>query len=124
MLKELLFGIDIVAIVGKPFYAFLIFIGFDIITGILRAGKDRELNSSINIEGLITKLGEVVAVVFLSFIDTYLGVDGIILKTGVWLLITYEVMSIIENFKQIGVELNFIMKYFDKNKYKEVDKNE
>ena len=115
---ELLYGIDIGQWVGKPFYALLIWILFDILTGLLRAGKDRKVNSSIKFDGLIRKMGELLGVVFLTFVDIYLGTEGIITKTGVYALILYESISIIENFKQIGVELDFIMKYFDKDKYK------
>lgn len=116
---ELIYGIDIYKWVGVPFYALLIWILFDILTGLLRAGKDRKLNSSINFDGLIRKMGELLGVVFLTFVDIYLGTDGIITKTGVYALIIYETISIIENFKQIGVDVNFIMKYFDNNKYRE-----
>lgn len=117
MVYELINGINIDILVGKPFYALLIWILFDIVTGFLRAGKDRKLNSSINFDGLIRKMGELIGVVFLTFVDIYLGTDGIIAKTGVYALILYESISIIENFKQIGVNVDFIMKYFDKNKY-------
>lgn len=119
MIMELIYGIDIYKWVGVPFYALLIWILFDILTGLLRAGKDRKLNSSINFDGLIRKMGELLGVVFLTFVDIYLGTDGIITKTGVYALIIYETISIIENFKQIGVDVNFIMKYFDNNKYRE-----
>lgn len=114
---ELLYGIDIYELVGKPFYALMIWILFDILTGLLRAGKDRKLNSSINFDGLFRKMGELLGVVFLTFVDLYLGTDGIITKTGVYALIIYETISIVENFKQIGVNVNFIMKYFDNDKY-------
>lgn len=117
MLNELIMGIDIYDLVGKPFYALLIWILFDILTGLLRAGKDRKLNSSINFDGLIRKMGELVGVVFLTFVDIYLGTKGVIIKTGVYALIIYETISVIENFKQIGININFIMKYFDENKY-------
>lgn len=117
MIMELIYGIDIYKLVGTPFTALLLWILFDILTGTLRAGKDRKLNSSINFDGLIRKMGELLGVVFLTFVDLYLGTDGIITKTGVYALIIYETISIIENFKQIGVDVKFIMKYFDDDKY-------
>src|SRR5699024_4719021 len=100
------------------FYVLLAFIILDILTGLLRAMKDRQLNSSINFDGLIRKSGEMLGIVFLTFIDLYLNTDGLLTKTGVGLLILYETISIVENFKQIGVNFDFIMKYFDKDKYK------
>src|SRR5699024_11591971 len=100
------------------FYILLCFVFFDVITGLLRACKDRKLNSSVNFDRLIRKARILLGVVFLTFIDIYLNTDGFIAKTGVGFLILYETISIIENFKQIGVDFDFIMKYFDKEKYK------
>ena len=101
---------------GYGFYVILAAILFDIITGILVAAKERELNSSINREGLIRKLGELFAVVFVTFVDVYFQTNGVITKTGVSLLVIYEGMSIVENFGRIGVNVKFLAKYFDKNK--------
>ena len=117
MLIELMHGIDIKSFIGDMFYILLGFVFFDVVTGLLRAGKDRKLNSSVNFDGLIRKAGILLGVVFLTFIDIYLGTDGLITKTGVGFLIIYETISIIENFKQIGVDFDFIMKYFDNEKY-------
>lgn len=119
MLKELKYGIDIEVFIGNMFYFLLAWIIFDILTGLLRAMKDRKVNSSIKFEGLIRKSGELLGVIFLTLVDLYLNTDGLITKTGVGLLIIYETISIVENFKQIGVDVNFIMKYFDKDKYKD-----
>jgi len=116
---ELLYGIDIEKFIGNMFYFLLAWIIFDVLTGLLRAMKDRKVNSSINFEGLIRKAGELLGVIFLTLVDLYLNTDGLITKTGVGLLIIYETISIVENFKQIGVNINFIMKYFDKDKYKD-----
>lgn len=118
---ELIYGIDIENFTGNLFYVLMCFIIFDVLTGLLRAMKDRKINSSINFDGLIRKAGEVLGVVFLTLVDLYLNTDGVITKTGVSLLILYETISIVENFKQIGVNIDFIMKHFDKDKYEEGD---
>lgn len=118
MLIELLNGIEIEDFIGNAFYFLLAFIFIDILTGLLRAAKDRKLNSSINFEGLIRKFGELLGIVFATLLDIYLGTDGIVTKSGVGLLILYEVLSITENFKQIGVNFDWVMKYFDDEKYK------
>lgn len=123
MLIDLMYGIDIDKFIGNMFYFLIAWIIFDVLTGLLRAVKDRKVNSSINFEGLIRKAGEMLGVIFLTLVDLYLNTDGILTKTGVGLLIIYETISIIENFKQIGVNINFIMKYFDKDKYIEGSKN-
>ena len=117
MLKELFFGVSEDVINLKEVYFLLGFIGLDIITGLIRAGKDRVLNSSINFDGLVRKAGIVLGVVFLTLVDSYLGTEGVITTFGVGALVFYEILSVIENFKQIGVNFEFIMKYFDKDKY-------
>ena len=117
MVLELMYGIDIEKFIGKMFYFLIAWIVFDILTGLLRAMKDRKVNSSINFEGLIRKAGELLGVIFLTLVDLYLNTDGLVTKSGVGLLILYETISIIENFKQIGVNFEFVMKYFDKDKY-------
>lgn len=117
MLKELFFGVSEDVINLKEVYFLLAFIGLDILTGLIRAGKDRVLNSSINFEGLVRKAGIVLGVVFLTLVDSYLGTEGVITTFGVGALVFYEILSVIENFKQIGINFEFIMKYFDKDKY-------
>ena len=119
MLKELFFGVSEDVINLKEVYFLLGFIGLDVITGLIRAGKDRVLNSSINFDGLVRKAGIVLGVVFLTLVDSYLGTEGVITSFGVGALVFYEILSVIENFKQIGINFEFIMKYFDKDKYKE-----
>lgn len=127
MLEGLIFGVDLEQLMGGlkgMFYFLIVWIIFDIVTGLLRAMKDRVVNSSINYDGLIRKAGELVGVVFLTFVDLYLDTSGLLTKTGVGLLILYESISIIENFKQIGVNFDFLMKYFDEEKYKGDKKHE
>lgn len=51
----------------------LIFITFDIVFGILRAIKERKLNSTIGIDGMIRKAGMILADCFLFLIDKILN---------------------------------------------------
>lgn len=118
MLIELFYGIDIEDLSNNMFYVLLIFIMFDVLTGILRAMKNRKINSSINYEGLVRKASEMLGVVFLTFVDIYLNTEGLITKTGVTLLVIHEIISILENLKEVGINFDFLMKYFDKEKYK------
>src|SRR5699024_226345 len=106
MLIELMHGIDIKNFIGDMFYILLGFVFCDVVTGLLRAGKDRKLNCSVEFDGLISNAGILLGVVFLSFIEIYLGTDGIITKTGVGFLILDEAICIIEDFKQIGVDFD------------------
>jgi toxin secretion/phage lysis holin len=115
MIKALL-GFDIQNEVGYFFQVLLIMIVFDIITGLLASAREKKINSSINYDGIITKIGEIVGLFFMSFADLYLKTNGAIVKVGVGMLIVYEAISIIENFSRIGVNIKFLTKYFDPEK--------
>lgn len=91
-----------------------IVIVLDTIFGILRAIKERSVNSAIGIDGIIRKVGMLIAIFFLSLIDTIVNIDliGFIPKTvkttlnlgqvGVRdifniLFIVFEILSIFKN---------------------------
>lgn len=118
-------GFDITRIVGNMFYVILALIVFDVVTGLLAAAVERRVNSSINFSGLIRKAGEIVALMFITFVDAYFKTDGYIVKIGVGLLVVYEGISIVENFSKIGINLSFLTKYFDPNKVdKKIKRND
>lgn len=116
MLEVMVEGFDIVNITNNTFYVVLVMIGFDVLTGILVAGKERNINSSINLNGLLHKFGLIVALFFVTFIDAYFQTKGQITGMGVGLIIVYEGISILENFSRLGIKLNFLTKFFDKDK--------
>lgn len=51
------------------FKLLLIFIVFDIVFGILRAIKERKINSTIGIDGMIRKVGMIISTIFLFLVD-------------------------------------------------------
>ena len=53
----------------------MIVIVLDTIFGILRAIKERSLNSCIGIDGIIRKIGMLVAIFFLCMIDSIINLD-------------------------------------------------
>jgi toxin secretion/phage lysis holin len=115
-MKSFISGFDITTVVGNVWYVALGFIFFDVVTGLLAAGAERKINSSINFIGIIRKVGLFVALAFLVFMDAYVNAKGYLIKLGVGLIVAYEGMSIIENFSRIGIDIKFLTKYFDKNK--------
>lgn len=91
-----------------------IVIVFDTIFGILRAIKERTINSTIGIDGIIRKVGMLIAIFFLALIDLIINIDliGFIPETlknylslgqvGVCdifniLFIVFEILSIFKN---------------------------
>ncbi len=116
MMELLLWGFDIKEVVGNVFYFVLLLIVFDVISGLLASAKEKKINSSISFDGMIKKVGEIIALAFITLVDAYLDAGGNIVKMGVGMIIIYEGLSIIENFSRVGVNLNFLTKFFDKNK--------
>lgn len=90
----------------------LIMIFTDIITGYLKAIKNKKINSSISRDGYIKKVGWVVSIIF-GFILDYLLNISLFLKGTLFVVITTEGMSIYENLNEIGVKLPF-NSYFEK----------
>lgn len=91
-----------------------IVIVLDTIFGILRAIKERSVNSAIGIDGIIRKVGMLIAIFFLALIDLIINIDliGFIPETlksylsfgqvGVCdifniLFIVFEILSIFKN---------------------------
>ena len=90
----------------------IVMIFTDIITGYLKAIKNKKINSSISRDGYIKKVGWIVACVFGLFIDYILNISVFLRGTSIVCIMT-EGMSIYENLNEIGVKLPF-SKYFDK----------
>ena len=115
----------------------IVVIVLDLILGILRAIREKNINSCIGIDGMIRKVGMLIVIVFLSIIDLIIHFDLIgfipetikeILKLGQVgisslfniLFIIFEILSIFKNMilcklpipKKLQVYLENIMKEF------------
>ena len=91
----------------------IIMIFIDIITGYLKAIKNRKINSSISRDGYIKKVGWIISIIFGYMLDLLIGIN-LFLKGTLLVCITTEGMSIYENLYEIGIKLPF-SKYFEKN---------
>ena len=114
----------------------LICVLLDTIFGILRAIKQRKLNSNIGIDGLIRKFGMMISVLFFIAIDylvklnligfipeeirTFIGVESIgISGLFVYLFILYEALSILKNMILCDIPIpkkiqNILKDFFEK----------
>ena len=115
----------------------IVVIVLDLILGILRAIREKSINSCIGIDGMIRKVGMLIVVVFLTIIDYIIHFDLIgfipetikeILKLGKVgisslfniLFIIFEILSIFKNMikcklpisKKLQVYLENVMKEF------------
>lgn len=115
----------------------IVTIVLDLILGILRAIREKSINSCIGIDGMIRKVGMLIVVVFLTIIDTIIHLDliGFIPETiketlklghvGISslfniLFIIFEILSIFKNMilcklpipKKLQLFLENVMKEF------------
>lgn len=99
-------------VVGNVWYLLLAFVTFDVVTGILCAAKNQKIKSSISFKGLVKKVSLFVLLAFLKLLDAYFMTNGTLVKMGVTIMSMTEIMSIIENFRGIGIDVSFLTKYF------------
>lgn len=117
----------------------ILFIVFDVIFGVLRALKERKINSTIGIDGIIRKCGMMLSIILCLIIDNIINIDLIVFipeeiksyiginKAGITFLfnslyIVFEILSIMKNMvkcelpipKKIKNILEKILKEFTK----------
>lgn len=81
-----------------------IVIVLDLIFGVLRAIKEKSLNSCIGIDGMIRKVGMIITVVILAFIDTLIHIDFIgFIPTQVKEILNLHAVGIMEVFNILFV---------------------
>ena len=78
--------------------------GIDIVTGLLQAIANHELNSEITLKGLIRKAGIYVIIAVCNLADQSLGTN-ILRDAAISFYIVMELVSITENWGKIGLPL-------------------
>lgn len=89
-----------------------IFIFSDVMTGYLKAIKNRKINSSISRDGYIKKISWIVALILGFTIDYFVKVNLFLIGSAIVCIAT-EGISVYENLGEIGIHLPF-KKYFEK----------
>lgn len=113
----------------KSFQILIIVIFMDVVFGILRAIKERSINSTFGINGIIRKVGMLTSVIFISTIQYILnfnfigflpenlkdalnieqiGVDSLFL----WLFNIFEILSIFKNMVLCGLPIPSRLQYY------------
>lgn len=125
----------------------IVVIVLDLILGVLRAIREKNINSCIGIDGMIRKVGMLIVIVFLTIIDAIIHLDLIgfipetiretlkLGKVGISslfniLFIIFEILSIFKNMilcklpipKKLQVYLENVMKEFTGEMKKEGEK--
>lgn len=112
--------IEKITSISEPRTIFILcglFVFTDVITGYLKAMKNKKLNSSISRDGYIKKIGWVVAILLGYLVDIFVGVNIFLIGSAVVCIAT-EGISVYENLGEIGVKLPF-SKYFEKLEQKQ-----
>lgn len=106
--------------INEPKTIFLlcgIFVFADVLTGYLKAFKNKKVNSSISRDGYIKKVGWIVAILLGFLVDMLVEVDLFLIGSAIVCIAT-EGISFYENLGEIGINLPF-KKYFEKLDNKE-----
>ena len=101
--------------VNEPKTLFLlcgIFIFTDVITGYLKAFKQKTVNSSISRDGYIKKIAWIIALLLGFVIDYFIQINLFLIGSAIVCIAT-EGISIYENLGEVGIHLPF-KKYFEK----------
>lgn len=112
--------IEKISSINEPKTIFLlcgIFIFADVITGYLKAFKNKKVNSSISRDGYIKKIGWVVAILIGFLVDMLVEVNLFLIGSAIVCIAT-EGISFYENLGEVGIDLPF-KKYFEKLDNKE-----
>ena len=121
---------------NKGVQLLIIFIVLDVIFGVLRAIKERKLNSTIGIDGIIRKVGMIIAISVSILVDMIVRVDLIgfipesvkdalgLSKVGVSMIfnilyIIFEILSIFKNMYRCKLPLPKKLKVFLEKMLKE-----
>ncbi|OHR74015.1 holin [Bacillus sp. HMSC76G11] len=77
----------------------------DIVTGVMRAIKEKRLRSRKAMYGYARKVGVFALIIVANIIDTILGLEGIVAFATVMFYLMNEILSIVENLSQIGMKI-------------------
>ncbi len=83
----------------------LIVLVIDYVSGVLKAIKHKELNSSTGLWGIIKKCGYLLVVALSVVVDKITGTDGVIRNLVIYFFVANDGISILENLGAIGVPL-------------------
>lgn len=89
-----------------------LFVFVDVLTGYMKAVKNKKMNSSISRDGYIKKVGWIVALLLGYAVDVLVHVNMFLIGSAVVCIAT-EAISFYENLGEIGINLPFA-KYFEK----------
>ncbi|MGM7719445.1 phage holin family protein [Metabacillus sp. Hm71] len=82
-----------------------VLMGLDIITGVIKAWKNKRLRSRTAWFGYVRKIGVFGAIIAANIIDVVLDLKGAVAYATVLFYIANEGLSVVENLAEIGVKV-------------------
>ena len=98
----------------------LVFIAIDYLTGLMKAYKNKKMNSKVGLLGILKKIGFLCLVTVGCMLDRVAGDTGFIRTSIIYYLVANEGLSIIEN---LG-EMNILVPEFLKEKLEQLKNKE
>lgn len=89
-----------------------IFIFTDVLTGYLKAIKNKKINSSVSRDGYIKKISWIIALLLGFTVDYFVKVNMFLIGSA-FVCIATEGVSVYENLGELGIRLPF-KRYFEK----------
>jgi toxin secretion/phage lysis holin len=83
----------------------VLLMGIDIVTGIIKAWKNKKLRSRTGWFGYVRKIGIFGAIIAANIIDIILDLNGAIAYSTVLFYIVNEILSVVENLAEMGVKV-------------------
>lgn len=112
--------IETIKTMNDPKTIFLLcglFIFTDVLTGYVKAFKNKKVNSSISRDGYIKKIGWTIAILLGFLVEALTGINLFLIGSAI-VCISTEGISIYENLGEIGVNLPF------KRNFEKLDDND
>lgn len=89
----------------KSLLTLIIIIALDLITGIMSAAYNKNLNSKIGLKGFLKKFGYLIAICLANLIGNIMNDNGAIRTLIIYYLIGIDGISILENLGKMNVKL-------------------
>lgn len=89
---------------------FLIVMIIDYVTGLLKAIKNKKLNSEVGLKGICKKVGMLCLIALAVILDEIMGNSGVVRNLVIYYLVANEGLSIIENLGELNILIPSIVK--------------
>lgn len=106
--------LDIKTLIAMSIFCILL----DILTGYIKAFKNKKLNSSVSRDGFIKKLTWPISILIGLAFQYFIKIN-LVLYMSVGVCCVTEIVSILENLCELNPELNIFRKYLEKVKKSE-----